>query len=285
MSPYLIPSILGNSPASYVSRKFNLKGPLSAPSLACATGSYAVGEAFRFLSDERNEGCDAILAGATEAPINSPSIIGFSRVGALATGFNSNPEEASRPFCRKRNGFVMGEGAGVMVLERLDAAVKRNAPIFAEIVGFASFSDAHHPTSPDPEGFGAKMAIKGALSGIDKELLVGVNAHATSTKVGDEIELKALNDLFPSKKLIITSNKGNFGHLLGAGSIVESIITVLGMHHRFVPAIAGLTDPLPTHHTFAQKNQKIAEKEIYFLKTSFGFGGVNVALAFKNWQG
>ncbi len=284
MSPYLIPSILGNSPASFVSRKFNLKGPLSSPSVACGTGSYAIGEAFRFLADERNRGCDVILAGATEAPLNVPSIVGFSRVGALALGFNDNPKDASRPFCERRNGFVMGEGAGVMILERLQSAKQRNAQIFAEVVGFSCVSDAHHPTAPDPEGLGAKMAIKNVTREIDPELIIGVNAHATSTQVGDEIELKALNDLFPSKSLLITSNKGNLGHLLGAGSVVESIITALSMHNRLVPAIANLSQPLPTHHKLLGENHLISEKDFYFLKTSFGFGGVNCALAFKNWN-
>ncbi len=279
----MIPSILGNSPASFVSRTFNLKGPLSAPTLACATGAYAIGEAFRYLADERNEGCDVVLAGATEAPISAPSIVGFNRVGALAVGFNDKAVEASKPFCQNRNGFVMGEGAGVMVLERLEAAKKRNAQIFAEVVGFASCSDAHHPTAPDPNGRGAKEAIKAAISGLNSEQIVGINAHATSTQVGDEIELKTLNDLFPSQRLAITSNKGNFGHLLGAGSVVESIITALSIHHRIIPAIANLSIPLLSHHIILKSNHKITEKKFYFLKTSFGFGGVNVALAFKNW--
>lgn len=226
-----------------------------------------------------------ILSGATEAPINVPSIVGFSRVGALAGGFNeSSPEAASRPFCQKRNGFVMGEGAGVVVLERLESAQRRNAEIFAEVVGFSSCSDAHHPTAPDPKGIGAKMAIKNAISSIRSDMIAGVNCHATSTRVGDQIELDVLNEMFSSRKLVITSSKGNIGHLLGAGSVVESIITVLGIHNRIIPAIANLSDPLPTHHILPTTNQKISEKEFCMLKTSFGFGGVNVALAFKNWS-
>lgn len=281
----MIPSILGNSPASFVARQFNLRGPTSSPSVSCSTGSYAIGEAFQFLSDDRNVEANIILAGATEAPINVPSIVGFSRLGALATGFNQQPRDASRPFCLKRKGFVMGEGAGVMVLERLESAQKRNAQIFADIVGFSSFNDAHHPTSPHPDAIGAKVAIQKAIKDVDHDQIVGINAHATSTKVGDEIELAALNELFPSQKLFISANKGNVVHLLGAGSVVESIVTVLCIHNRTIPANVNLSHhPLPTHHIFPSENQKISSRNFYFLKTSFGFGGVNTALCFKNWN-
>lgn len=296
ISPYFIPSILGNSPAAHISRKFGLKGPISSPSLACATGSYAIGEAYRFLRDESSEvgGCEIILAGASEAPLSAPSFAGFSRLKALSTS-NQIPLQASRPFDKSRNGFVLGEGAGVLVLERLSSALKRNAKIYAEIIGFGSSSDAFHPTAPDPSNYGAIKCIKTALNTKIHHSLVAVNAHATSTSLGDEIELSALEKSLSlsrvENKISIYSNKGAIGHLLGASGAVESIFSVLSLHNLLLPPNINLTNPLPIHNfnlfelptTRTELPESTADC-CSILKTSFGFGGVNVALLFKRFQ-
>ena len=173
----------------------------------------------------------------------------------------------------------MGEGAGMIVLERMESAQKRGVEILAEIVGFSSVSDAHHPTSPDPNGSGAKRTIRECLRGYQGPLIV--NAHATSTKIGDEIELKALDEL--PNECFITANKGNFGHLLGAGSAVESIVSILTLQKRIIPPITTSSNFLETNKKLCTDPVRLPSNESLLLKTAFGFGGVNVALAFKTW--
>ena len=256
---------------------------MSSPSVACATGSYAIGEAFRFLRDPNEIGCDAILAGATEAPLNQPAFAGFSRLRALSTS-NSTPQTASRPFDIDRNGFVLGEGAGCVLLERLESAKQRNAKIYAEIIGFGSSSDAYHPTAPDPSNSGAIKAIKTALTTRIVHNLVAVNAHATSTPLGDEIELAALEKTITSPIHVI-SNKGAIGHLLGASGAVESIFTVLSLYNSILPANQNLKHKIATKFNLPVTNTQIPSDslDISIFKTSFGFGGVNVALLFKRY--
>lgn len=284
ISPYFIPAILGNSPAGHISRTFGLKGPMSSPSLACATGAYAIGEAFRYLRDPNEFGCDcdAILAGATETPLTPPAFAGFSRLRALST---SNSTCSSRPFDTERNGFVLGEGAGCLLLERLEAAQKRNANIYAEIIGFGSSSDAFHPTAPDPSNSGAIKAIKSALNTPCKHDLIAVNAHATSTPLGDEIELAALEKTIPSASINVISNKGAIGHLLGASGAVESIFTVLSLHQNILPANQNLKSKIKTKFNLPTCNITLPKESenSSILKTSFGFGGANVALLFKKF--
>lgn len=282
ISPYFIPAILGNSPAAHISRTFGLKGPMSSPSLACATGAYAIGEAFRYLRDPSEIGCDAILAGATEAPLTPPAFFGFSRLRALST---SNSTCSSRPFDTERNGFVLGEGAGCLLLERLESAQKRKAKIYAEIIGFGSSSDAFHPTAPDSSNSGAIKAIKSALNTPRKHDLIAVNAHATSTPLGDEIELATLEQTIPSASIHVISNKGAIGHLLGASGAVESIFTVLSLHQNILPANQNLKSKIETKFNLPTCNITLPKesKNSSILKTSFGFGGANVALLFKKF--
>ena len=258
---------------------------MSSPSLACATGAYAIGEAFRFLRDPNEFGCDAILAGATEAPLTPPSFAGFSRLRALSTS-NSAAETASRPFDLDRNGFVLGEGAGCLLLERLESAKQRNAKIYAEIIGFGSSSDAFHPTAPDPSNCGAIKAINSALNTQIKHDLFAVNAHATSTSLGDEIELAALDKTISSSSIHVFSNKGAIGHLLGASGAVESIFTVLSLHHEILPANQNLKNKITTKFNLPVTNILLPKesRDISILKTSFGFGGANVALLFKKFN-
>lgn len=286
ISPHFIPSILGNSPAAYLSKKFKLKGPLNSPSLACSTGSFAIGDAFRVLRDPEVH-CDSILAGAADCPINIPTIYGFSRLRALCSDRNLDPVKASRPFDVKRSGFVLGEGAGCVILERLESALKRNARIYAEIIGFGSYSDGFdHPTAPDPSNHGAVQAIKAALSTNDFEL-VSVNAHATSTIIGDEIELAALEKFIKNPNSVsVVSNKSSFGHLLGASGAVESIASILSLYQSHIPANLNLDGKIPTRLHLPTKITNIPHeiRNAAILKTSFGFGGVNAALLFKKYQ-
>lgn len=287
MSPYFIPAILGNSSAGHISRKFKLKGPLSSPSVACATGSYAIGEAYRLLRSAEL-GCDAILTGGCEAPLNIPSFEGFSRLRALSTS-NSTPSTASRPFDLNRDGFVLGEGAGCLLLERLDSVVKRRAvhQIYAEIIGFGTSSDAYHPTLPDPSNSGAIKAINSALNASISHNLISVNAHATSTQLGDETELSALEKCLQTfENISVSSNKGAMGHLLGASGAVESVFTVLSLKHNIIPANKNLRNKIPTSLNLPTANIIIPPsfQDFSILKTSFGFGGINVALVFKKYS-
>lgn len=284
VSPYLISAILGNSPAGHVARKFRLNGPTSSPSMACATGSYAIGEAFRFLRDELEIGCDALLAGATETPINAPSLAGFKSLRALSS------TQISRPFDRDRDGFVLGEGAGIVVLERLCSALKRNAKIYAEIIGFGCSSDAFHPTAPDPSNKAAITAINTALLQTQQDhSIVAINAHATSTPIGDSLEVKALESALNSShhnKIFLTSNKGAIGHLLGAAGAVESVFTTLSLFHKIIPPNTNLTAKISTKFILPTDSPTIIPSTTpnpSILKTSFGFGGVNTALLFKSF--
>lgn len=255
--------------------------------MACATGAYAIGEAFRVLQYDQN--VSAILAGATESPLNIPCYSGFSSLRALSQ-FNDSPSTSSRPFDKSRNGFVLGEGAGCVLLESLESALKRNAKIYAEIVGFGCSSDGYHPTAPDPSNSGSIKAIKAAFKTTEPFDVVAVNAHATSTKLGDEIELSALEKCLNNnrnKNISVVSNKGAIGHLLGASGVVESIFTVMSLASNILPANQNLIDPILTSFILpSSSNTELFDKDNFnaaVLKTSFGFGGVNVALLFKRY--
>lgn len=254
--------------------------------MACATGTYSIGEAFRYLRspDSDIDNCKIILAGGTDAPISFPVIGGFNRLRALSQ--KSDPNFASIPFDQDRDGFVIGEGAGVLVLERIDSALARNATIFAEIVGFSCKSDAYHPTSPDPSGSGAISSIKAALHNQDLKSLVSINAHATSTLKGDEIELLALEKALPNcKTTSITSNKCAIGHLLGAAGAVETIFSVQSLYNKTIPGNFNLRRPLPTKFSLPTQNEVIINRlDAMILKTSFGFGGINATLCLKSFN-
>ncbi|PJF18885.1 3-oxoacyl-acyl-carrier-protein synthase [Paramicrosporidium saccamoebae] len=272
VSPHFIPRILPNMAAGHVSIRFGLRGPLLAPSTACATGAHAVGDAFRLI---KHGYVTVMVAGGTEAAINPLAIAGFAQAKALSSDFNDNPEQSSRPFDSKRDGFVIGEGAGVLVLEQ------RKAKIYAEIVGYGCSADAHHITSSHPDGSGAESAMKRAL--IEAQLaprdVQHVNAHATATPIGDLAELCALQRLFSN--VTVTANKGSIGHLLGAAGAVESVLTILSLHHSLIPPtlnyqggsnMGGVT--IVTGHSQLAPNLRAA------LCNSFGFGGTNASLCF-----
>lgn len=271
--------MLGNSPAAAISRRFHLTGPMSAPSLACATGLGAIGDAFHHLSSPH--GVDVIIAGSTEAPLSIPVFAGFSRIRALST-CNARPEDASRPFDQRRDGFVLGEGAGCLVLERLEAALARGAKIYAEIVGFGVASDAHHLTAPDPTGRGALRAINEALRHVEARRVCAVNAHATSTAIGDEIELRVLESALPGPAIVV-SNKGALGHSLGAAGAVESVFAAMTVHERLVPGNINLCIPIPSSLALPTSPSVIESTDFCVLKTAFGFGGINTALCFQSF--
>ncbi|KAG8181208.1 hypothetical protein JTE90_013175 [Oedothorax gibbosus] len=290
MSPFFVPRILCNMPAGHIAIKYGFKGPNHAVSTACATGLHAIGDAYNFI---RNKYASVMVCGSAEAIISPLSIAGFARMRALSTNFNNSPTKASRPFDKERDGFVMGEGAGILVLESLDHALNRNAKIYAEVLGYGLSGDAHHITSPCSNGIGAYRCMKQAVNQTNKLTNVGyINAHATSTPLGDAIELKAIHDLFGShaNDLIVSSTKGATGHLLGAAGSLEAIFTVLACQNGDIPPNVNLDNPevgLPVN--LADKKSQVWPKKLkdnrIGLTNSFGFGGTNVSVVFGNYNG
>eukprot|EP00520_Triparma_pacifica_P012427 CAMPEP_0118635322 /NCGR_PEP_ID=MMETSP0785-20121206/2015_1 /TAXON_ID=91992 /ORGANISM="Bolidomonas pacifica, Strain CCMP 1866" /LENGTH=397 /DNA_ID=CAMNT_0006526349 /DNA_START=135 /DNA_END=1325 /DNA_ORIENTATION=+ len=247
ITPHFVPSILANSAAGVVSKVFGLKGPNVACSTACATGAHSIIDAYRFI---RDSDARLMLAGGSEASIDPLSMAGFSRLRALSTNYNDSPPSASRPFDRSRDGFVMGEGASVLVLESLESALERDAPIFAEVLGYGVNGDAYHATAPDPDGNGAFRAMERALASANRSIsdLDYINAHATSTPMGDEIEIKAIQQLLRdapsprSRPLYVSSTKGHTGHLLGAAGALEAAFAIMSLHTNTIPGTKNLTD-------------------------------------------
>ena len=285
-SPYLIYSLLASTPASFLCKELGLKriGPVTSPSAACATGSQAIIDAFNMLQSD--DAVDAIIAGATETPINYTSICGFHTIRALSTRFNATPEQASRPFDAQRDGFVLGEGAGAVVLERLERAKQRGAHIYAEIVGVgATVDESAHPTLPDPKGRGAKMAIEKALLNADRSAVKAVYAHGTGTPLGDDIELGVISSLFKSD-ILVTAPKASIGHALGASGAIELAFACKSLQSNIVPGIASLQTPI-----MHAPNVKLSKEPVaiaspvpwIILKNSFGFGGINCAVAIKQY--
>jgi 3-oxoacyl-[acyl-carrier-protein] synthase II len=283
ISPFFIPSVLTNLAAGQVSIKFGLKGPSSCPVTACTTGSSAIGDAAKLI--ERGD-ADIALAGGSEAAITGLGVAGFAAAKALSRR-NDDPERASRPFDNDRDGFVMGEGCGIVVLESKERAKERGAKIYAELVGYGMSSDAYHMTAPPVNGEGAVACMTNALkdAGIKPEEVGYINAHATST-MADSIETKAIKAAFGKHayKLAISSTKSMTGHLLGAAGGVESILTILALQTSLIPPTINNDNPDPECDLFYVPNKSIKKGINFALSNSFGFGGVNGSLVFKKFD-
>lgn len=285
LSPFTIPSFLVNLAAGHVSIEFGLQGPMGAPVTACAAGVQAIGDAARMI---RAGEADIAVCGGAEAAIDRVSLAGFAAARALSSGFNETPEKASRPFDRDRDGFVMGEGAGILVIESLSHALARGATPLAELVGYGTSADAYHLTAGPEDGSGARRAMQAAIAqaAISPEQIQHLNAHATSTPVGDKGELAAIRSVFgEAPQLAITSTKSATGHLLGAAGGLEAIFTLLAIRDQIAPATLN----------FEHADEAVGQLDVvhgaarpmvidYALSNGFGFGGVNASVLFKRWQ-
>ena len=284
LSPFTIPSFLVNLAAGHVSIKYGFKGPIGAPVTACAAGVQAIGDAARMI---RSGEVDVAICGGTEACIHPVSLGGFAAARALSTNFNDQPELASRPFDRDRDGFVMGEGAGVLVIESLEHALARGAKPIAEIVGYGTSADAYHLTSGPENGAGARRAMNLALrqAGINAQQVQHLNAHATSTPVGDVGELAAIKTVFGlDSGVAITSTKSATGHLLGAAGGIETIFTALALRDQIIPPTLNLENPDPLADGLDIVSETRAANIEHALSNGFGFGGVNASILLKRWN-
>lgn len=292
IQPLFIPRLLANMASGNVSIKYGLKGVNHSVSTACATGLHSIGDSFRFIRDDY---ADVIVCGASEAAVNPVALGGFARSKSVTTKFNDEPEKASRPFDRQRSGFVLGEGAGILVLEELEHALNRKARIYAEVTGYGLSGDATHITTPSKEGDGAKRAMEMAIKRASiKPADIGyVNAHATSTLLGDRAENYAIKTIFEKENpaLKVSSNKGQIGHLLGAAGSVEAIFTILALKEGIVPPTLNCNEPGMSDDDskedfifdyVANKYQKVELK--HALTNSFGFGGTNSSLCFSKYD-
>jgi 3-oxoacyl-[acyl-carrier-protein] synthase II len=284
ISPFFIPSAIINLAAGQVSIRFGAKGPNSATCTACTASAHAIGDAWEII---RRGAADAMIAGGSEAAICAMGVGGFAALRALSTR-NDDPSHASRPFDKDRDGFVLGEGAGVVVLEELEFAKRRGAPIFAEMVGYGMSGDAYHITAPTEDGDGAYRVMLAALesAGIGPEDVDYVNAHGTSTPHNDRIETIAIKRAFGehAKKLAVSSTKSMTGHLLGAAGGLEAGITVLAVHHQKIPPTINLEQPDEGLDLDYVPKQARETKIRYALSNSFGFGGTNGSLLFKRYE-
>lgn len=304
VGPLFIPRLLTNMAAGHISIAYGLKGPNSAPATACTTGAHAIGDAANMIQLGM---ADVMVAGSAEASIHPVALAGFARAKSLATGFNDTPEQASRPFDKGRSGFVMGEGAGIVVLEELNHAIQRGARIYAELVGYGMSGDAHHITAPCESGDGAKRSMQMAIdrAGIRPCQIDYVNAHATSTKLGDVAENKAICEILAGTEaerekdthgwfkkspadINVSSTKGSIGHLLGGAGSVEAIFTIKALETDTLPPTLNLENPddgfecnyIPKK---AQNGIDRGRPLEYALTNSFGFGGTNASLLFRKY--
>lgn len=280
VSAFFIPMMIGNMASGTVSIRYGAKGPTLPIMTACATSTHAVGEAYRAI---KHGYADAIIAGGSEAAINELAMAGFVNCQALC--LSDDPKTGSIPFDARRNGFVMGEGAGILVLEEYEHAQKRNAPIFAEVTGYGNTADAYHITAPDPEGTGAVNAIKAAVneSGITGNEQIYVNAHGTSTHLNDAMETKALKTVFGEKAydLHISSTKSMTGHMLGATGAVEAIASILALKNGVIPPTINYQEKDEECDLDYTPNSAVKADVEYAISTSLGFGGHNGCVAFK----
>jgi len=284
LSPFTVPSFLVNLAAGQVSIRHGFKGPLGAPVTACAAGVQAIGDAARLI---RANEADIAVCGGTEACMNVVSLGGFAAARSLSTNFNETPSQASRPFDTSRDGFVMGEGAGLLVIESLSHALARGATPLAELVGYGTTADAHHITSGPEDGNGARRAMEIAISqaGISARDIGHLNAHATSTPVGDLGEIRAIKSVFGSDNTAaVSGTKSATGHLLGAAGGLEAIFTIMTLQNQIAPPTLNLREPDPEASDFnfvANQSRQIDTE--YALSNGFGFGGVNASVIFKRW--
>jgi 3-oxoacyl-[acyl-carrier-protein] synthase II len=282
ISPFFIPGRIINLASGYVSIAHSLKGPNLSVVSACSTGAHAIGDAGRLIA---LGDADVMVAGGAESPVCRISLAGFAACRALSTGFNDEPARASRPYDRDRDGFVMGEGAGVVVLEEYEHAKRRGARIYGELIGYGLSGDAFHITAPAEDGDGALRCMKAAVH--RAEITPGdidyINAHGTSTQVGDEIELKAVERLVgnAAAKISMSSTKSSIGHLLGAAGTVEAIFCLLALRDQIVPATLNLDNPSVTTALDLVPHKPRAREVNVVLSNSFGFGGTNASLVFR----
>jgi 3-oxoacyl-[acyl-carrier-protein] synthase II len=285
VSPFFIPGSIINLAAGHVSIKYNARGPNEATATACTTSAHAIGDAFRLI--QRGD-AEVMIAGGTEASITPLGVAGFAAMRALSTR-NEDPEHASRPFDKDRDGFVVGEGAGILILEELEFAKARGAKILAEIVGYGLSADAFHMTGMAPEGEGCYRSMLHALkvAGISPDQIDYVNAHATSTPLGDAMESKAIENVFGERalnhKLLVSSTKSMTGHLLGGAGGLEAGITIMAMQHQIAPPTMNIVELDPQCRLNYVPNKPQPAKIDYALSNSFGFGGTNGSLIFKRW--
>lgn len=281
LSPFTVPAFLVNLAAGHVSIRYGFKGPLGAPVTACAASVQAIGDGMRLI---RSGEADVVICGGAEACVTRVALGGFAAARSLSTSFNDAPAEASRPFDRRRDGFVMGEGAGILVLETLAHALARGAVPLVELVGYGTSADAYHLTAGPPDGSGARQSIVTALAmaGLAPADIGYVNAHATATPVGDAGELAAIRSVFGEKGPAISSTKSATGHLLGAAGAVEAIITAMALRDGILPPTLNLTDPddaATGMDLIGPTARSIPVK--YALSNGFGFGGVNASLVIR----
>jgi 3-oxoacyl-[acyl-carrier-protein] synthase II len=284
VSPFFIVSAIVNLAAGQVSIRFGAKGPNSATATACAAGAHAIGDSFKII--QRGD-ADIMICGGAESAITPMSIAGFASMRALSTN-NDDPQHASRPFERDRDGFVIGEGAGIMILEELESAKRRGAKIYAEIVGYGAAADAFHLTMPDETGSGARRVMQRCLkdAGVRPEQVDYINAHGTSTPYNDKFETFAIKATFGEHayKLAVSSTKSMTGHLLGAAGGIESVFSVLALQHNILPPTINYVNPDPECDLDYVPNEPREATVEYVLSNSFGFGGTNAALLFKRYE-
>ncbi|MGC2393249.1 MAG: beta-ketoacyl-ACP synthase II, partial [Methylovirgula sp.] len=283
VSPFFISGRLINLPSGYVSIIHGLKGPNHAVATACSTGTHAIGDAARLIA---LEDADVMVAGGAESAVNRIGIAGFAACRALSTGFNDRPKQASRPYDKDRDGFVMGDGAGCVILESYEGAKARGAKIYAEVVGYGMSGDAFHITAPEGSGEGAVRAMQAAVkrAGIAPQDIDYINAHGTSTPLGDEIELAAVERLFGDKaaeRLSMSSTKSAIGHLLGAAGAVEAIFCTLAIRDQIVPPTLNLDNPSVATPVDLVPHKARKRQVEFALSNSFGFGGTNACLILR----
>ncbi|MBO8167809.1 MAG: beta-ketoacyl-ACP synthase II [Thermoanaerobacteraceae bacterium] len=285
VSPFFVPMMIGNMAAGQISIFLGIQGPNLTVVNACATGTNAVGEAFKLL---QRGGAEVVITGGSEASVTRLAFAGFCAMKAMTT-YNEEPEKASRPFDKTRNGFVLSEGAGVLVLETLEHALKRGAPIYAEVVGYGCTADAYHITAPAPEGVGAAHAMSDALkdAGLAPEDVDYINAHGTSTELNDKFETMAIKNVFGehAKKLAVSSTKSMTGHLLGAAGAIEAIVLALAIKHNWVPPTINYNEPDPECDLDYVPNEAREMNVRVALSNSLGFGGHNATIVFKEFRG